>query len=422
VYFLFWTFICLLCTDVFADSYFQGAFNYFYFNTSLPSESFQNNNTTSIPGYVAILNNASLFNGNAILVDFSTGCSIPTLANIPSNHPILALVNLQDSLIIAGCSIYASRLYNSLNSSSFIIAAVVNLPSDYITSKARDIGLLKSEIANSIIPLLQVENYVYAQLVMKTLNTIGASNNNLNTSIALVVNVTSNAPPKSNSNSSQDTFFATFQYQFYALAFAVFVLVPLVFYIQRRQRKIFLRSIAEQSEIRRLERDRLELETFRRTGAVVDEEELSQLEIKKITDLGLEKVVHDEATQSSNLEIHGEKVVGIRRLFQKSPVLKSSEPFELSSVTTTTSCSICLEFMLESDSYRQLHCSHLFHVDCIDMWLLKRSRYCPLCRIDVVRGIHEDDEDKDEETDATQVEPNSDAAILHVDSEESIRV
>jgi hypothetical protein len=46
-------------------------------------------------------------------------------------------------------------------------------------------------------------------------------------------------------------------------------------------------------------------------------------------------------------------------------------------------CSVCLEDLEDGEMVRQLPtCKHLFHVDCIDMWLHSHST-CPVCRCDL---------------------------------------
>lgn len=47
-------------------------------------------------------------------------------------------------------------------------------------------------------------------------------------------------------------------------------------------------------------------------------------------------------------------------------------------------CSICIDDYELEDNIRQLSCSHIFHKDCIDPWLLKESYKCPLCRDDTL--------------------------------------
>lgn len=50
-----------------------------------------------------------------------------------------------------------------------------------------------------------------------------------------------------------------------------------------------------------------------------------------------------------------------------------------------TSCSICLEdYEHDQTQVRELPCRHIFHPDCIDPFLLKRSSLCPLCKQSVL--------------------------------------
>ncbi|XP_038902313.1 RING-H2 finger protein ATL63-like [Benincasa hispida] len=48
-------------------------------------------------------------------------------------------------------------------------------------------------------------------------------------------------------------------------------------------------------------------------------------------------------------------------------------------------CVICLSLFEENEIGRSLpKCKHVFHVECIDMWLSSHSN-CPICRVPVVR-------------------------------------
>ncbi|XP_010277722.1 PREDICTED: E3 ubiquitin-protein ligase ATL41-like [Nelumbo nucifera] len=50
--------------------------------------------------------------------------------------------------------------------------------------------------------------------------------------------------------------------------------------------------------------------------------------------------------------------------------------------STTTECAVCLSILEGGEKVRLLpNCKHLFHVDCIDMWLDSHST-CPICRTD----------------------------------------
>jgi len=47
----------------------------------------------------------------------------------------------------------------------------------------------------------------------------------------------------------------------------------------------------------------------------------------------------------------------------------------------SNNCAVCQEKFLDQEELRQIHlCHHQFHSACVDPWLLKCSKYCPLCR------------------------------------------
>ncbi|KAF8682467.1 PA domain [Rhizoctonia solani] len=46
-------------------------------------------------------------------------------------------------------------------------------------------------------------------------------------------------------------------------------------------------------------------------------------------------------------------------------------------------CAICLCSFARGDRVRVLPCSHVFHVDEVDGWLLNRKKVCPICKADV---------------------------------------
>ena len=43
-------------------------------------------------------------------------------------------------------------------------------------------------------------------------------------------------------------------------------------------------------------------------------------------------------------------------------------------------CSVCLNDFGDNDDIRVVKCRHIFHVKCIDEWLLNHSYKCPICR------------------------------------------
>lgn len=42
-------------------------------------------------------------------------------------------------------------------------------------------------------------------------------------------------------------------------------------------------------------------------------------------------------------------------------------------------CSICFGRYSEGDEMRKLRCGHIFHRECVDVWLLEHQNRCPLC-------------------------------------------
>ncbi|KAA3680846.1 E3 ubiquitin-protein ligase RNF13 [Paragonimus westermani] len=60
----------------------------------------------------------------------------------------------------------------------------------------------------------------------------------------------------------------------------------------------------------------------------------------------------------------------LRQLVTKRFV-RDQDPFE--------TCPICLEDYKERDKLRLLPCHHAFHTECIDPWLLRNRRRCPVC-------------------------------------------
>lgn len=58
-------------------------------------------------------------------------------------------------------------------------------------------------------------------------------------------------------------------------------------------------------------------------------------------------------------------------------------PIPDSSIPSQTRCPVCLDDFEEDQAVRVLPCSHSFHIDCIDPWLLNVAGSCPLCRIDL---------------------------------------
>ena len=51
-------------------------------------------------------------------------------------------------------------------------------------------------------------------------------------------------------------------------------------------------------------------------------------------------------------------------------------------------CAICLDVILEKNNKSIDACKHVFHEDCLNMWL-ERNRSCPMCRISIPYDTHE---------------------------------
>ena len=50
-------------------------------------------------------------------------------------------------------------------------------------------------------------------------------------------------------------------------------------------------------------------------------------------------------------------------------------------------CNICINVFDNNEKIIKLNCSHYYHIKCIETWLKKHSNKCPMCRIEVAKGI-----------------------------------
>lgn len=57
-----------------------------------------------------------------------------------------------------------------------------------------------------------------------------------------------------------------------------------------------------------------------------------------------------------------------------------------SSVLLSDGCAICLDELADGSDVSILPCYHIFHPECIDMWL-SRENLCPLCKVNVEEGL-----------------------------------
>lgn len=50
--------------------------------------------------------------------------------------------------------------------------------------------------------------------------------------------------------------------------------------------------------------------------------------------------------------------------------------------TDETVCSICLDDFSQNSRLKKIECSHFFHTNCLDRWLLEHNK-CPMCRHEI---------------------------------------
>ncbi|KAJ1569975.1 hypothetical protein HK096_007766 [Nowakowskiella sp. JEL0078] len=329
-----------------------------------------------------------------IVADYSTACSNVSPPNISSMYSLMALVDLHDESSFSNCSSFYSRLISVINSTISIQSVILNVPSTFTTPSA-DIELLKTLINITKIPIFQLDTLSFSQLSQKSRLTAGefnANGNRLNLSVVLVATISTDSSTSPLMNGTLTS-----------VVIALILLIPFFLEIYKR-----LNRKRDETQLE-LEQERIELERLQSSGAVVYIGELERLKVGNIIDLGWEVIDNDTLEKSHEIkiaqetvqsEVKGVKYLITQRIFQinwnilkthPKPSFPSKTNATQISYTTNASCTICLESFKTTDLYRKLHCSHIFHVECIDYWLLKRSRFCPLCRIDVIRGIHEDE-------------------------------
>ncbi|CAI0461623.1 unnamed protein product [Linum tenue] len=68
---------------------------------------------------------------------------------------------------------------------------------------------------------------------------------------------------------------------------------------------------------------------------------------------------------------------------EKIPKIKITSKNNVDGSGDRVSCSVCLQDFQLGETVRSLpHCHHMFHLPCIDKWLLRHAS-CPLCRRDL---------------------------------------
>ena len=50
-------------------------------------------------------------------------------------------------------------------------------------------------------------------------------------------------------------------------------------------------------------------------------------------------------------------------------------------------CLICIENFNDDDDVIKIPCNHIFHKNCIKSWVCEESNKCPICRVEIDKGI-----------------------------------
>eukprot|EP01134_Creolimax_fragrantissima_P006945 CFRG6945T1 len=91
--------------------------------------------------------------------------------------------------------------------------------------------------------------------------------------------------------------------------------------------------------------------------------------------------VNSETTEKTLRAIRKEGLENLEEFSYRKP-MKDDDP-EDPDISFCGSCAVCIEDFVEDDKLRRLPCTHVFHRDCIDPWLIENST-CPYCKMDYI--------------------------------------
>ena len=118
---------------------------------------------------------------------------------------------------------------------------------------------------------------------------------------------------------------------------------------------------------------------------------------------------------------HYRKTYLTRRRLKKLPKKKWSKE------SGYETCAICIEDYETNDLLRILPCNHAYHTDCIDPWLIRSKRNCPLCKQSVLSS---EDSDSDRTADpllgpselSSETSAENDEQIMNLNQDDNFRV